>query len=113
MVEGTGSTPVSPTAKITRRGACSVFFWYVEDMDAIHITLPDGSKREFPRGVTGREIAAAIGRGLARDALAISVEGQVRDLFRPIESDASVRIHTWKDDEAKRTYWKSAAPLMP
>ena len=81
-------------------------------MDNITITLPDGSGREFPRGVTGNEIAAAIGRGLARDALAISVDGKVRDLFRPIESDASVRIHTWKDDEAKRTYWHSSAHLM-
>ena len=81
-------------------------------MDTIHITLPDGSKREFPRGVTGKEIAAAIGRGLARDALAISVDGEVRDLSRPISGDASIRIHTWKDDEAKRAYWHSSAHLM-
>jgi threonyl-tRNA synthetase len=81
-------------------------------MDTIHITLPDGSKREFPTGVTGKEIAAAIGRGLARDALAISVDGEVRDLSRPIPGDASIRIHTWKDDEAKRAYWHSSAHLM-
>ena len=81
-------------------------------MDSINITLPDGSKREFPRGVTGKEIAAAIGRGLARDALAVSVDGEVWDLFRPIPGDASIRIHTWKDDEAKRTYWHSSAHLM-
>ena len=81
-------------------------------MDTINITLPDGSKREFPRGVTGKEIAAAIGRGLARDALAISVDGEVWDLFRPIPGDASIRIHTWKDDEAKRAYWHSSAHLM-
>jgi len=81
-------------------------------MDNITITLPDGSRREFPRGVTGKEIAASIGRGLARDALAISVDGNVVDLFRPIENDASIRIHTWKDDEAKRTYWHSSAHLM-
>jgi threonyl-tRNA synthetase len=81
-------------------------------MDTINITLPDGSKREFPPGVTGKEIAAAIGRGLARDALAISVDGEVWDLFRPIPGDASIRIHTWKDDEAKRAYWHSSAHLM-
>ncbi len=81
-------------------------------MDTIHITLPDGSQREFPRGVTGLEIAAAIGRGLARDALAISVDGEVHDLARPVTKDASIRIHTWKDDEAKRTYWHSSAHLM-
>jgi threonyl-tRNA synthetase len=81
-------------------------------MDKINITLPDSSKREFPRGVTGMEVAAAIGRGLARDALAISVDGKVWDLFRPIPGDASIRIHTWKDEEAKRTYWHSSAHLM-
>jgi threonyl-tRNA synthetase len=81
-------------------------------MDKINITLPDSSKREFPRGVTGMEVAAAIGRGLARDALAISVDGKVWDLFRPIPADASIRIHTWKDEEAKRTYWHSSAHLM-
>ena len=81
-------------------------------MATIHITLPDGSVREFPPGVTGKEIAAGIGRGLARDALAISVNGEVWDLARPIEKDASIRIHTWKDDEAKRTYWHSSAHLM-
>jgi threonyl-tRNA synthetase len=81
-------------------------------MDKINITLPDSSRREFPRGVTGMEVAAAIGRGLARDALAISVDGKVWDLFRPIPGDASIRIHTWKDDEAKRTYWHSSAHLM-
>ena len=81
-------------------------------MDKINITLPDSSRREFPRGVTGMEVAAAIGRGLARDALAISVDGKVWDLFRPIPGDASIRIHTWKDEEAKRTYWHSSAHLM-
>ncbi|HMK38275.1 MAG TPA: threonine--tRNA ligase [Bacteroidota bacterium] len=81
-------------------------------MENISITLPDGSKREFPRGVTGMEVAAGIGRGLARDALAISVDGEVWDLFRPITKDASIRIHTWKDEEARRTYWHSSAHLM-
>ena len=81
-------------------------------METIHITLPDGSKRDFPRGVTGGEIASSIGRGLARDALAISVDGEVHDLARPIDKDASIRIHTWKDEEARRTYWHSSAHLM-
>jgi threonyl-tRNA synthetase len=81
-------------------------------MDKINITLPDGSLREFPRGATGMDVAAGIGRGLARDALAISVDGKVWDLFRPIPEDASIRIHTWKDDEAKRAYWHSSAHLM-
>jgi len=81
-------------------------------MDQITITLPDGSRRSYDRGVTGGKIAESIGRGLARDALAISVNGETWDLFRPITVDAEVRIHTWKDDEAKRTYWHSSAHLM-
>ena len=81
-------------------------------MERITITLPDGSARQYDAGVTGQAIAESIGRGLARDALAISVNGEVWDLFRPIAKDAAVRIHTWKDEEAKRTYWHSSAHLM-
>jgi threonyl-tRNA synthetase len=81
-------------------------------MASITITLPDGSTRQYDSGVTGSEIAASIGRGLARDALAVSVNGEVWDLFRPITSDADIRIHTWKDDEAKHAYWHSSAHLM-
>ncbi|HXX63483.1 MAG TPA: threonine--tRNA ligase [Bacteroidota bacterium] len=81
-------------------------------MDKITLKLPDGSDRKFDSGVTGTQVAESIGPGLARDALAISVDGEVHDLMRPIEHDAAVRIHTWKDDEAKRTYWHSSAHLM-
>ncbi len=81
-------------------------------MAQVHITLPDGSVRTYPSGVTGQQIAEDIGGRLARAALAISVNGEVWDLFRPIDRDAMVRIHTWEDDEAKRTYWHSSAHLM-
>jgi len=81
-------------------------------MDKITIQFPDGSERKFDSGVTGTQVAESIGPGLARDALAISVDGQVHDLMRPIERDAAVRVYTWKDDEAKRTYWHSSAHLM-
>jgi threonyl-tRNA synthetase len=81
-------------------------------MAKIDITFPDGSVRSFDRGVTGRQIAESISGGLARETLAISVNGETWDLFRPIETDASIRIHKWTDDEAKRTYWHSSAHLM-
>jgi threonyl-tRNA synthetase len=61
------------------------------------ITLPDNSKREFPGPVTGEEIAASIGAGLAKAALAIRVNGELRDLYIPIENDASIQIITGKD----------------
>jgi threonyl-tRNA synthetase len=81
-------------------------------MAKITLTLPDGSTRQYESGVTGAEVAASIGSRLAKDALAISVDGEVWDLFRPITSDAGIRIHTWKDDEARHTYWHSSAHLM-
>ena len=81
-------------------------------MSTITITLPDGSHRTYDSGVTGQQIAASIGRGLARDALAVSIDGEVRDLARPITADAELKICTWKDDEAKRAFWHSSAHLM-
>ena len=81
-------------------------------MSTITITLPDGSHRTYDSGVTGQQIAASIGRGLARDALAVSIDGEVRDLARPITADAELKICTWKDDEAKRALWHSSAHLM-
>ena len=64
------------------------------------ITLPDGKAMTFTRGVTGAEIAAKIGPGLAKAALALEVNGREWDLFRPIEADAKIRIFTRKDAEA-------------
>ena len=81
-------------------------------MDTIRITLPDGSVREFARGVTGLEVAQSIGSRLAAAALAVAVDGETRDLARPITADAAVRVLTWNDDDGKRTYWHSSAHLM-
>ncbi|MFQ3622859.1 MAG: threonine--tRNA ligase [Acetobacteraceae bacterium] len=64
------------------------------------ITLPDGTVRRFDAAVTGGEIAAAIGPGLAKAAIAIEVDGALWDLSRPIERDARVRLVTRKDEEA-------------
>ena len=80
--------------------------------DQIQITFPDGSVRAFPRGVTGYELAKSISAGLARMALSIGVNGQVRDLSRPIEEDAEITLYTWRDPEGKMTYWHSTAHLM-
>lgn len=61
------------------------------------ITLPDGSKREFNKAITGEELAASIGAGLAKAALCVRVDGELRDIYLPIENDASVQIITAKD----------------
>ena len=68
--------------------------------EQVTITLPDGKALTFPRGVTGGEIAAAIGPGLAKAALIITLDGKEWDLFRPIEQDAKIRIITRKDHES-------------
>jgi threonyl-tRNA synthetase len=80
--------------------------------DSITITLPDGSTRTYDAGVTGREIAESIGAGLARAALAITVNGTVQDLERPITESAEIAILTWDDDAGKETFWHSSAHLM-
>jgi threonyl-tRNA synthetase len=67
----------------------------------VTITLPDGKAMTFARGVTGAEIASAIGPGLAKAALILEVDGKQWDLFRPIEHDAKIRIITRKDPEAR------------
>jgi len=64
------------------------------------ITLPDGSVRQFDGAVTGTTIAAAIGPGLARAALAMQVDGAATDLSREIAEDAAVTFITRKDDAA-------------
>src|ERR1700741_5215783 len=60
----------------------------------VAITLPDGSVRRFEGAVAGADIAAAIGPGLAKAALAIKVDGALRDLSVPIERDAKIEIVT-------------------
>ena len=79
---------------------------------AITITLPDGKAMTVARGVTGAEIAAAIGAGLAKAALVIEVDGKQWDLFRPIESDAHVRIVTRKDPDALELIRHDAAHVL-
>ena len=76
------------------------------------ITLPDGSQRSFDGPVTGAEVAADIGPGLARAAIAVAIDGSVRDLATPIEGDASVAIITRKSPEALELIRHDAAHVM-
>ncbi len=78
----------------------------------IHITLPDGSVREYESGTTAHQIALSISEGLARNVLAAEVDGQVWDSSRPIENDANVKLLTWNDLQGKATFWHSSAHLM-
>ncbi len=78
----------------------------------IKITLPDQSIKQFNPGITGLEIAKSISEGLARNVLSISVNGETRDLHRPIHEDARIKLHTFDDREGKATMWHSSAHLM-
>lgn len=78
----------------------------------ITITLPDGSEKEYERGVTALQVAEDISPRLAREVLAATVNDKIVDLTRPIETDASLRLHKWEDDEAKHAFWHTSAHLM-
>jgi threonyl-tRNA synthetase len=66
--------------------------------DMIRVTLPDGSAREVARGTTPADIAAAIGPGLAKAAIAARVDGELRDIGRPLEGDANLALITSRDE---------------
>jgi threonyl-tRNA synthetase len=78
----------------------------------INITLPDGSVREYDKGITSAQIATSISEGLARNVLAAEVDGQVWDASRPIEKDSAVKLLTWNDAAGKSTFWHSSAHIM-
>ncbi|MEQ8243374.1 MAG: threonine--tRNA ligase [Fulvivirga sp.] len=78
----------------------------------IKITLPDGSVKEFEKGVSSHDIAMSISEGLARNVLSAKVNGEVWDSTRPITTDATVQLLTWNDLEGKSTFWHSSAHLL-
>ncbi len=78
----------------------------------INITLPDGSVRAYESGTTSMQIAESISSGLARNVLSATVNGEVWDANRPIQADATLQLHTWKDKEGKSTFWHSSAHLF-
>lgn len=78
----------------------------------IRITLPDGNVREYDKGSTGLDIAKSISPRLASDVLAITVNGQIWDLSRPINEDAHIKLHKWDDVEGKHAFWHSSSHLL-
>ena len=78
----------------------------------INVTFPDGSVRQYNKGVTGLENAQGISSRLAQEVLAVSVNDKVYDLQRPINEDCTIKLHKWEDQEAKQTFWHSSSHLM-
>ena len=81
-------------------------------MSQLRITLPDGSVRELPAGSNARDLALAIGPGLAKASLAARVNGQIRDLGRPLEDGATVSLMTDRDPDALEVLRHSAAHIL-
>ncbi|MFZ0455445.1 MAG: threonine--tRNA ligase [Ignavibacteriaceae bacterium] len=81
-------------------------------MDKIKITFPDGTIKEFDKGITGYQVAESVSSRLAQEALAVEVNGRTRDINAPINSNALVRILTFEDKEGKEVYWHSTSHLM-
>jgi threonyl-tRNA synthetase len=80
--------------------------------DLIKVTLPDGSVREYPAGVSLLEIAKGISPRLAREALAAKVDGRLADLGAPLDRDARVEFLTFDDEEGRQVYRHSTAHVM-
>lgn len=78
----------------------------------IKITFPDGSAREYQNGINSLEIAEQISPRLAKEVYSATVNGEVWDLTRPIESDSTIKLHKWDDPEGKHAFWHSSAHLM-
>src|SRR5437763_9614541 len=78
----------------------------------MHAEWPDGTRLELPDGASGADAAGAIGAGLARAALAIEVDGELRDLTAPLHDGAKVRIITERDPEALELVRHDAAHVL-
>jgi threonyl-tRNA synthetase len=78
----------------------------------INITFPDGSVKEYKNGISSIEIAEQISPRLAKEVYAATVNGEVIDLTRPINSDATLVLHKWDDEQGRHAFWHSSAHLM-
>jgi len=81
-------------------------------MSEIRLRLPDGSERTCPAGITGKGIAEKIGPRLAKDALAVKVDGHLQDLDTPVNNDAAAEVITFGSSEGRDIYWHSTSHLM-
>ncbi len=78
----------------------------------VNIQFPDGAVRSFEKGITPMQIAKGISEGLAKKVIASSINGHVQDASTPIQADASLKLLTWDDSDARSTFWHSSAHLL-
>ncbi len=80
--------------------------------EQIVLTLPDGTDLQFPVGTTSGEVAASIGSGLARAAVAAELDGLMIDLSVPLDKGGIFKIHTFDSDEGRDVFWHSGSHLL-
>jgi threonyl-tRNA synthetase len=78
----------------------------------IQITFPDGSKRDFESGVSAIEIAASISKSLAKEVLAVTINGQVSDVRTVLTEDATIKFHKFEDEEGKHAFWHTTSHVL-
>ena len=78
----------------------------------IKITFPDGSSKEYDKGITPLQIAEGISKGLANEILSARLNEREVDLSHKIEADATILFHKFRDEEGKKVYWHSTAHIM-
>src|SRR5512133_1913780 len=78
----------------------------------IKITFPDGSVREYNNGTNSLQIAEQISPRLAKEVYSATVNGETWDLTRPINSDSTLKLNKWDDEQGKHAFWHSSAHLM-
>lgn len=81
-------------------------------MAKIKLEFPDGSKKEFEKGIQGIEVAKSISEGLAKNTYAMKLDDEITDITDSITKDSKITFITWKDEEGKEIFWHSASHLM-
>ena len=78
----------------------------------IHITLPDGSVKEFPINVTPMDVAKSISEGFARNVISASFNDTTVETVTPLTTNGSLVLYTWNNDEGKKAFWHSSAHVL-
>ena len=78
----------------------------------IKVTLPDGAVKEVSKGTTPFQVAQSISEGLARNVVSASYNQKTIETSTPLETDGTLTLYTWNDDEGKKAFWHSSAHLL-
>ncbi len=81
-------------------------------MGKVKITLPDGSAKEYDKGITPLEVAKSISGRLAKETLIAEIDGIMKEINTPINNDCELKLYTFNDEKGKETYWHSSSHLM-